>query len=170
MKFLLADLETTGLDPDRCRVIEVAARLLEPGKELARYHSLVGVPENGECWEPVALDMHRKSGLWREATACVKTSIVDVDAELAQFIEDHVGDETVHLMGNSVHFDRSFMARHMRLTMDKLHYRQLDITSVRLWIMLMSGEDPYIELPKPHRAQDDVENSLTQAMGMWRPG
>jgi oligoribonuclease len=166
--FLSADIETTGLDPERCRIIEVAARLLAPGREIARYHSLVSTSLIHDHWEPVAKNMHESSGLIDEALNCEK-EIEQVDDELIRLVDKHVpGGEPVYLMGNSVHFDRSFMRVHMPLVHGRLHYRQLDVTSVRLWFYLMSGEDPRIELSKPHRAEEDIDNTIKQATELWR--
>jgi oligoribonuclease len=111
--------------------------------------------------------MHQASGLYAEAADSERTIEV-VDDELRKLMDIYVPeDEPLYLMGNSVHFDRSFLARHMPRVFERLHYRQLDVTSVRLWFQLMSGEDPHIELPKPHRAEEDIENSLRQAVAMW---
>ena len=167
--FLLLDLETTGLDPGRCRVIEVAARLLTPGREIARYHSLVNPGD--AVWEPGARKMHEASGLGKLVRDC-DVQISEVDLRMSHWLlEAHVEKGArPYLMGNSVHFDRSFMVSNLPLTLKRLHYRQLDVTSVRLWHILMSGEDPYIELPQTHRAEEDIENSLKQAMSMWQMG
>lgn len=164
MNFLLLDLETTGLDPGSCRVIEVAARLLAPGRELARYHSLVGSDLMEEYWEDGARDMHVTSGLAEESRICEKT-IEQVDDELADFI----GTSQVYLMGNSVHFDRSFIRCWMPVTMMRIHYRQLDVTSIRLWWQLMTGHDPLDwEKSRGHRAQDDLEATLDEARRYWQ--
>ena len=73
------------------------------------------------------------------------------------------------LMGSSVHFDRAFMAVHMPRSQGVLHHRQLDVTSIRLWWQLMSGKDPLTwDKKAAHRAEDDVEETLNEAMEYWR--
>jgi oligoribonuclease len=167
---LLADLETTGLNPVRCQVIEVAARILVPGKELARFHAICKAPSvYEETWEEKAKQMHLDSGLLNEAMEEGRAIDV-VDDELRKLIDIHVPEgEPVYLMGNSVHFDRSFMAVHMKRTRGRLHYRILDVSSIRLWFHLMSGHDPLDwEKEGGHRAQGDIEATLDEAIRYWK--
>jgi oligoribonuclease len=164
--FLLMDLETTGLDPKRCKIIEVAARVLAPDRERGRYYSLVGAGES-DYWETPAIVMHKASGLWGETLCCTK-DIDEVDRELSARLLD-VSREPYYLMGNSVHFDRAFIDAQMPLTRELLHHRQLDVTSVRLWWQLMSGVDPLAEEKnKAHRAQDDIDSTLKEATLYWQ--
>jgi len=163
--FLLLDLETTGFDFESRAIIEVAARvMIDTNKSLGDYHSLVSPPHSCQ-WNPVAREMHEKSGLVAELESCSKTIDV-VDQELMTWASELVGKWPLYLMGNGVHFDRRFIYRHMPQTHDLLHYRQLDVTSVWLWHEFMGHPRQKIVNPA-HRAVDDIDVSLEQAREMW---
>lgn len=161
--FLLLDLETTGLDPERNEIVEIAAMTINEDTILDKFHTVVKPCEN-VVWADQALEMHRSSGLKDEIDKAT-VSIQDADAMLVDELKLTKG---VYLMGNSVHFDRGFIKKYMPRTYASLHYRQLDVTSVRLWHILMTGIDPHVEGPRPHRAKDDVTASLQQAVDMWK--
>lgn len=162
-KFLLLDLETTGLESRIHSIVEIASRVITP-KQILRYDHYVVNPPKDVIWSDYAYQMHQDSGLY-DTISDVCCSIETVDNLLAEALEEYA---PLYLMGNSVHFDRGFMKVHMPETFKKLHYRQLDITSIRLWHLLMTGEDfvPSSSV-KPHRSKEDLESSLIQAKELW---
>lgn len=163
--FLLLDLETTGLEPTEHSIIEVAARFITSDHKVLFNFSKIVKPPDDVMWSGYAYDMHTFNGLLDLLPN--GASINEVDAALAERIKSVANGAPLYLMGNSVHFDRSFMKEHMPQSFALLHYRQLDVTSIRLWVELMSGQDIKTNYDQPHRADNDIGNSLQQAKDLW---
>lgn len=184
------DLETTGLSPKRDSILEVACIVTDDAfREVARFERVLSwrrdVAEalanaqpcdiaglsNASGVDPVVIEMHQKNGLWAEV-ANATYSIARVDEELAAFIQDRAvkvvdgRPDRPQLAGSSVHFDATFLAIHMPQTDSRLHYRQIDVTTIneiarRAW--------PTVHAARPkstgtaHRAMPDIEQSLAVA-------
>ena len=109
-------------------------------------------------------DMHTKSGL----LTAIETSTVSLaeagDATLA-FLREHIAEpRTVPLCGNSIGTDRRFLAKHLPEIEEFLHYRSIDVSTVkelaRRWRpeVLASAPDKAAD----HRALDDIRESLAE--------
>lgn len=154
-EFLLwLDLETTGLDPENCSIIEAHwfASPLGGGPRSAGVTRLAQ-PLHGS-WEPYAKNMHESSGLLALAEASAMTS-PEIEASILAWLEP---DATYYLAGASIHFDRSFVRAHWPSLDKRLHYRMLDVTTLRLFWRALGVESPDSK-DKPHRAQADIERS-----------
>lgn len=156
--FLFLDLETTGLDPQRCHVIEVACVLTRDDfVPYAEFEAIVRPPPSS-VWQQEALDMHKASGLERLTHSGISSYMVSV--QLDEFLRTHLDGRRANLAGNSVHFDRGFL-EHWPNVFCHLTHRHLDVSSLRLLgealglPKLESGE-------KPHRAMADVRHSLRE--------
>lgn len=172
MKILLLDKETTGLEEGEGHVpIEVAARIVEPGKppkELGRFHSLIkpllGAMAKANSF---AVDMHKSSGLLDAVTADGVPHLEEVEKALMAFITDYVPDdkEKLVLMGNSIHFDRRFIKKYMPKVHKRLHYHMLDVTSVSIFQQLFGVEEPWgdWEKKKAHTADADLDETWHEA-------
>jgi oligoribonuclease len=166
------DLEMTGLDPDRHTIVEIATLVtddelvvVEEGPDL--------VVAQGEAalsaMEPVVRDMHARSGL---LTAIAESSLPLEEAGrlTLEFIRRHVPDpRTVPLCGNSIGTDRRFLARHLPAIEDHLHYRSIDVSSVkelaRRWYPDAVAGAP--QKSGGHRAMDDIRESVAE-LRYWR--
>lgn len=86
--------------------------------------------------------------------------IRDVEKELLAFVDEHFGTEPAILAGNSIHSDRSVIKAHWPMLDLKLHYRMLDVTSLKI---LMQGKYG-VEFDKnnTHRAYDDIQASIAE--------
>ncbi|KAL8273482.1 hypothetical protein Esti_002548 [Eimeria stiedai] len=131
---LFVDCEMAGLDPQRDRLLEFACVLTDgalqrrqegpslvlhcPEEELARMNQ----------W---CRDHHGASGL---TAACRASSITAQEAErqVLEFLREHgVGEKEACLAGNSVHIDRQFLQREMPALTAFLHYRIVDVSTIK---------------------------------------
>lgn len=127
------DMEMTGLDPDRDTVLEIATlvtdddlNIIAEGPVFAISQSettLAGMDEWNQRThgESGLLDRVRKSGV----------SLADAESQTLQFIKAHVGEKTAPLCGNTVWQDRRFLFRHMPTLEAYLHYRIIDVSTLK---------------------------------------
>ncbi len=166
------DLEMTGLDPDRCVIVEIATivtdadlNVVAEGPELVIHASEAELAEMA----PVVVDMHTRSGL---LPAIRSTSMTLLEAESAtlSFVRAHCPRKGVHpLCGNSIGTDRRFLARYMRRLETHLSYRSIDVSSIK---ELARRWYPAAYLARPrkaegHRALADVRESIEE-LRYWR--
>jgi oligoribonuclease len=164
------DLETTGLNSRLCSIIEVACVVTDDNlDELGSYETLIKPPRN--VWiDEAARNLHVKSGLWGLAKNAPSGGISRADRELSRLLSGFREDgkfKPLILGGSSVHFDRSFIEYWMPKTNACLHYRNLDMSSIKIFV---SGafDYPTEKLPgrkedSKHRAADDIRVSLEAA-------
>ena len=127
------DLEMTGLDPDRDRVIEVAIVVTDSQlNTLAEAPVLVvhqsdAVLDSMDAWNK---STHARTGLIDK----VKSSPLDeaaAEERMLDFLGRHVPKQTSPMCGNSICQDRRFLARHMPRLEAYFHYRNLDVSTVK---------------------------------------
>ena len=156
------DLETTGLDPQMCSILE-AALIVTDDKlhEVARYES-GAIRPSGSKFEPGAMKMHGKSGLWRDVFNS-DTYYFEVDQEMTAILSQFKPEDGKGFIlgGASVHFDRSFLEVWMPETCALLHYRNYDVTTLKYFWSQVTGKLEDSE--RPHRAMQDIEDTLTMA-------
>ena len=161
------DLEMTGLDPAVHTIVEIASLVTDDNLEIiAEGPDLVvaAAPEALDKMEDVVRTMHTKSGLLDAIKASTTTLEEAGEATLA-FIRDHVSEaRTVPLCGNSIGTDRRFLALQLPEIENFLHYRSIDVSTVkelaRRWY-----PDAYHHAPKKaggHRALDDIRESVAE--------
>jgi oligoribonuclease len=160
-KLLWIDLEMTGLDPEKDVILEIAAEVTDfDFKTLASYEALVKHPDEvlnnmGE-WTTT---QHGQSGLTERVRKDGRPE-ADVKHELIGFIKAQFGDEPAILAGNSIHNDRTFIKRWWPEVDALLHYRMLDVTTLKI---LMQGKYGYeFEKNDAHRAFDDIQASIAE--------
>jgi oligoribonuclease len=128
------DLEMTGLDPERDVVLEIAALVTDsqlepvsPGIDLVVQQPAAAL----DGMVDVVRDMHARSGL-TDAVLASSVSLADAEAQVLAMVKEHVPEpRTVPLCGNSIATDRTFLVRHMRDLDAWLHYRMVDVSSVK---------------------------------------
>ena len=161
------DLEMTGLDPACHRIVEIATLLTDDQLEVVAEGPdlVIATPsEDLDAMEDVVRTMHIKSGLLAAIEASAVTVGEAADATLA-FLRHHIPDaRTVPLCGNSIGTDRRFLAAHMPEVDAHLHYRSVDVSTVkelaRRWYPAA-----YSAAPKKaggHRALDDIAESVAE--------
>lgn len=187
-KILWLDLETTGLDPRRCGIIEAAwfetpldriPACFDPAIHHLAVSPVRGPAEGETLWEAPARAMHMANGLARavlrpevyrtflamseDKDRPIYTSTGAPDLPTAPEAFDQVAatmtsGDTYYLAGNSIHFDRAFLAELAPLFLRKLSHRLLDIRSLMLVCKALGR--PLAEPAKAHRAADDILQSF----------
>lgn len=173
--FVVVDIETTGLNPDRESILEVGAIAIDFESLSIRgpqFHSLVHYKRmSGEEIDPYVEEMHTVNGLWRDCADSRCTRSEMFKALVLWLQESGAVHKNVVLVGNSVHFDRSFLTHNMHGWHDLtqlLHYRMVDVRSITYaaekWLPATRPQD----LEPAHRALPDAQYSLN--MLRWLKG
>jgi oligoribonuclease len=160
------DLEMTGLDVERDVIVEIAAlattaSTLEPldaGLSVVVTQS----PEVLTAMSDFVRRMHERSGLLGEITAS-GVPLDEAGRRTLEYIKGHVPEpRTVPLCGNSIGMDRRFLARYLPEIEEHLHYRSIDVSSIKELCRRWYAE-PFAARPQKtddHRALPDIGASI----------
>ena len=159
------DLEMTGLDPEVDRIIEIATivtdsslNVLEEGPVLV-VQQPQSVLDGMDEWN---VTHHTASGLLDR----MKTDGVDQDyaeAETLEFIKKFVEAGKAPLCGNSIGQDRRFLIKYMPTLESHLHYRNIDVSTVKELALRWKPElVSQVEKKGNHRAIDDIRESIEE--------
>ncbi|KFE66119.1 oligoribonuclease [Hyalangium minutum] len=163
-RFVWLDLEMTGLDPETCAIIEIGVIITGPDlRPIAEIDRVIWQPEEALArMEPVVKEMHTKNGLTAKVRSST-TSLRIAEREVTALVAEHCVLGEGILCGNSIHTDRRFLIRYMPLLERFLHYRMVDVTSLKV---LTRAWFPDINEPrKPpsgHTALADLRSSITE--------
>jgi oligoribonuclease len=164
---VFVDCEMTGLDLGKDRLIEVAAlvtdadlKVLGDGVDVVIHADEAAL---GTMIE-VVREMHDKSGLTDEVRASAVT-VAQAEDMIMEYVTTYVKDpRTAPLCGNSIATDRGFLARDMPRFDSYLHYRMIDVSSIkelcRRWFPRTYFGQPQKGLA--HRALADIKESIRE--------
>ncbi|MBZ0328805.1 oligoribonuclease [Halomonas sp. ANAO-440] len=159
------DLEMTGLDPERERIIEVATLITDGDLNLIAEGPVLAVHQPEALL--AAMDdwnqkTHGESGL----VARVKESTIDTaeaQRQTLDFLRAHVAPGSSPMCGNSVHQDRRFLEREMPELLDFFHYRNLDVSTLKeLAKRWNPGALAGFHKRNTHQALDDIRESVAE--------
>lgn len=159
------DMEMSGLKPATDEVLEIAVlitnkelEVVVEGPQLIIQHpeSLFG---KMDAW---CQDHHTKSGLWKAVLAS-DVSLASAEQQVLEFLKTYVGPRQAPLCGNSIAQDRMFLMQHMPSVHEYLHYRMIDVSTlkelVRRWY---PGGPTAPAKANSHRALDDIKESIAE--------
>jgi oligoribonuclease len=157
----------TGLDLSHDALIEVAALVTDPDLNVLGEGVDVVIHADDEQLDgmvDVVRDMHQKSGL-TDAVRASTVSVADAEQMVLDYITQHVPDpRSAPLCGNSIATDRGFLARDMPRLDNHLHYRMIDVSSIkelcRRWYPRVYFGQPAKGLA--HRALADIRESIRE--------
>jgi oligoribonuclease len=159
------DLEMTGLDPARHTIVEIASlvtdddlTIIEEGPDLVVHAS----PDELAQMDDVVRNMHTTSGLLADMEASTLT-LAEAGDQTLTFLKKHIRQpRTVPLAGNSIGTDRRFLATFLPEIEDYLHYRSVDVSTIK---ELCRRWRPEVYKAAPakrggHRALQDIRESV----------
>lgn len=158
------DLEMTGLDPKTCTIIEIAVLVTDPQlNELpGEYHAIIHHEREVLAnMAPAVRDMHAKSGLSDRAVES-QTTLAEAEAGALAFISKHCGPGESPLCGNSVHVDRRFLHEYMPEFNGYLHYRIVDVSTLKELVRRWYPALPKMEKVEAHTAMSDIRESIAE--------
>jgi oligoribonuclease len=161
------DLEMTGLDPTSNVIVEIATLVTDDQLEIVAEGPDLVVHQPAEALAAmgdVVRDMHTRSGLLAAIEAST-TSLADAGAATLDFIRQHVATpRSVPLCGNSIGTDRRFLAAYLPDIENFLHYRSVDVSTLKE-LALRWAPEVVESAPKKatnHRALDDIRESVAE--------
>ena len=161
------DLEMTGLEPERHVIIEIATLITDDELEIiAEGPDLVihQPPQALSAMDDYVRDMHSRSGLLDKIAASTVTPAQAYEDTL-RFLKAHIPEpRSVPLCGNSIGTDRRFLAKWFPEVEEFLHYRSVDVSTLkelaRRWQPEALADAP--KKARGHRALDDIRESLEE--------
>jgi len=164
--FVWIDLEMTGLFPETDHIIEIASIITDSDLNVLEYgpEHVIHQPDSVlDAMIDRVRQLHEPSGLIDEVRKST-ISVEEAERETLDVIQRHFERYTAILAGNSVWQDATFMRKYMPRIMKYMHYRIVDVSSVKELITRWYPNDPNImfEKKKTHRALEDIEESIAE--------
>ncbi|MGA0034570.1 MAG: oligoribonuclease [Ilumatobacteraceae bacterium] len=161
------DLEMTGLDHMSDVIVEIATIITDDDLNIVAEGPDLVIHQPDEVlsrMNEVVTKMHTESGLLEQISASTLT-LEEAGQQTLDFIKEHCPEAgTVPLCGNSIGTDRRFLARYLPEIENYLHYRSVDVSSikelVRRWYPEANARRPW--KPNSHRALDDIKESVAE--------
>ncbi len=166
------DLEMTGLDPAKNVIVEIATLITDDELNLvAEGPDLIvhATDEQLAAMDDFVREMHTRSGLLTKIQESTVT-LAEAGRQTLEFLQQHLPEpRTVPLCGNSIGTDRRFLAAYLPEIEEWLHYRSVDVTTIKelalRWYPEAASKAP--QKATAHRALDDIRESMEE-LRYWR--
>ncbi|KAK3602514.1 hypothetical protein CHS0354_029329 [Potamilus streckersoni] len=165
-RIIWVDLEMSGLDIDKEHILEMACLVTDKDLNIIAeapdliIHQPKEVIDNMGEW---CQEHHGQSGL-TEAVRKSKISLQEAERQMLEFVKHHTLPGKSPLAGNSVSVDRHFLMKHMPSFTQHLHYRIVDVSTIKELCTRWYPEE-FKKAPKKkksHRALDDIKESIEE--------
>ncbi len=163
-RWVWMDLEMTGLDDQTCTIIQAAVIITDTSlNELASRDIVIWQPEASlATMAPVVKKMHTENGLLERVRAS-DVSLDEAEQSILSMLTDHVPYRQGILAGNTIWQDRRFLIRYMPLVEKYLHYRMIDVSTIK--VLANAWWDGKKDAPpkkSSHTALEDIRQSIEE--------
>jgi len=165
-RFVWIDLEMTGLSIEQDHILEIACTVTDPNLNIIDNTPNIAIKYSEEIlqrmdsWNTLH---HTQSGLLDNVRVSAITT-GQAEETILTFIKKHCKQKTAPLCGNSVWVDRMFLQKHMPVLESYLHYRTIDVSTVKLlaqqWYHI--DTDTVLQKQSVHRAHTDILESIKE--------
>ncbi|MBI2572869.1 oligoribonuclease [Candidatus Woesearchaeota archaeon] len=158
------DLEMTGLDPDVDTILEASVIITDNQfNHVAQLGPIIihHTKEQLSKMNDWCKQHHKASGLTQEALDATLT-LKQAESQLLNFIKKYTQPQSSPLCGNSIWQDRSFVRKYMPRVNDYLHYRVIDVSTIKELIQRKHGEQAIPKKKETHRSLDDIKESIEE--------
>jgi len=158
------DLEMTGLDPSNDVIVEIATLVTTDDLTVVGEGPNLVIHQPDDVlarMRPVVVEMHARSGLTERIRAST-VSLEQAEEETVAFLRKHVAPKESILAGNSVWKDRQFLERWMPRVVELLHYRMVDVSTVKELARRWAPSALQGKKAEKHRALDDIKESIEE--------
>lgn len=157
----------TGLDPTRDRILEIATLITDDELTVVAEGPDLVIHEPDDVlagMDEFVRKMHQSSGLTQRVRDST-VSLAEAGSQTLDFLRSHISEaRSVPLCGNSIGTDRRFLAAWLPEIEDYLHYRSVDVSTLkelaRRWYPEVFAAAP--KKATTHRALDDIRESLAE--------
>lgn len=165
-RFVWIDCEMTGLDPSTDVLLEIATIITDAElNEIAQGPDIVIQQPHDVLarMHPEVARIHAASGLTDKVLQSI-VSLQDAQEMTLVCIQKYCAGFKTHLAGNSIWQDAQFLRRYMPRIMQQMHYRMLDVSSLKLIVQAWYPHNLHAQVhkKKTHRALDDIRESIAE--------
>lgn len=158
------DMEMTGLIPEVHRVIEIATIVTDSNLNVLAEGPVIAIhqaPEALEAMDEWNTRTHTNSGLVARVASSAITEQMATEETLV-FLREWVSEGKSPMCGNSICQDRRFMARHMPELEKFFHYRNLDVSTLKILMQRWRPDLPEAPKQGAHQALADIRESIEE--------
>jgi oligoribonuclease len=163
-RLIWIDLEMTGLKPEEHVILEIASVITDDQLEIVAEGPNIAINvleealDHMEDWSRI---QHEKSGLLDRVRSSPDVCR-SAEEKTLEFLSEHCEKDESPLCGNSVGQDRRFLYKYMPRLEAFLHYRNIDVSSIKELVKRWYPQLPSFQKQKSHLALDDIKESIEE--------